>query len=150
MKRVGARDRRPALTATLLLAFASLLVIAGCGAALGQVDWTEFQTHVLDTMDGVEGDYTEGMRNVDFQSSMKDESAWAASVKANPCFEPALRAYREYVSAVIAVGEAWPAGLDIDDMSLQQLTDSRDALQSALDEYDRLEKAFELATGACS
>jgi hypothetical protein len=120
------------------------LSLLGCGSSVTK--WGDFQSRVLDTMDRYK---KSELGDADLLRYLHEEQKWAQSITAEACYDPALRADRDFLDALIKANSKIPVGVPLDQVSLTDLTAARDALKDAISESDRLSALMLLATGAC-
>lgn len=130
------------------LVLTALLVAACAGAAApSPVPWGEFQSRVLDANDRYQasGDLTDAS----VATFMADQKKWADSITADPCYDPALRAFRAWLGDVVTAYSTIN-GRPLSSVSDADLATARAALESAISNDDRLTASLTLATGACN
>lgn len=127
-----------------IAALATSLVL-GCGPST--VAWGDFQSRVLDGMDRYEE--ASDLSDPALLPYFIEEQKWAEGIKAEACYDPALRVYRHYLDQMAAAYGA-VGGVPLSAVPLDRLQTARDALKQALDQYDRLQAAMLLATSACN
>lgn len=131
---------------SMVVAIALAVLAAGCGGS-SQTEWGTFQSRVLDGEDRFEEGL--GFEDPTLLSFLEEERTWAQGITAEACYDPALRAYRDLIDEMVAAYAVNPSALPISELSLEQLTTARDALERAIAQYDRLNAAMARASTAC-
>lgn len=123
------------------------LMVAACGGASpSPAPWGEFQSRVLDAMEQNRGKDVGDTATLEF---FREQQAWAKGVTADPCYDPALRAYRAWLEDMI-LAFSIVSGRDLDDVPVEELQAALAAMEESVENDKRLSAAMTAATDVCN
>lgn len=120
------------------------IVMSACGAST--TPWADFQSRVLDVQ--------ERYRDTDISDAtmlayLQEQGRWADGVKADACYDPALRAFRAFLDDTTAAYTAI-GGRPLSDVPIADLETARDELTQAITSDGALTAAMASARDICN
>jgi hypothetical protein len=122
------------------------VIVAACGTAT--TPWADFQSRVLDVQERF-GDSGSDITNATMLSYLNEQKVWAEAVKADACYDPALREYRSFLDDAVAAYAAIN-GRALSDVPIEDLQTAQGALTEAIEGDSRLTLAMTSARDICN
>lgn len=129
----------------LTLALVATMVIAvACGPST--TPWADFQSRALDTADAINAS-PDFASDPAFRQRIANEASWVKDAKAEACYDPAFRAYRELINDLGTYYRKIPTGISLADIPGADLDAAIDALKAAINDEDRVGRLLLVASG---